>query len=128
MSDGLTITVVNTLSDNKATQVTVYASDTQTTLYEKAAEAAGLKADTFSLEYQTKKIEKDTKPISETELEDSCEVHITLSGAEKAKMELKKLGKEVTVNTLCEACAEGDLNLVDLLIDAGVDVNGRYES
>eukprot|EP00659_Diplonema_papillatum_P005505 gene5505-8379_t len=124
----MTIRVINTLSDNTATQVTVYVSDSQTILYEKAADAAGLKADTFTLEYQTKKIEKDTKPISETELEDNCEVHITLSSAERAKLELKKLGKEATINTLCEACAEGDSNLVQLLIDAGVDVNGRYKS
>ncbi|KAJ9438699.1 hypothetical protein DIPPA_15975 [Diplonema papillatum] len=126
MAGELTVVTINRLNEDIEEVISVSGTYTLGMMYELVADAQRLKKGSFTLEHDSGKLEEGRKLVNETELEDSCEVFITLSTAEKAKMQLAQLGRKPTVNAMCEASAEGDADLVQLYIDAGVDPNGRY--
>ncbi|KAJ9438700.1 hypothetical protein DIPPA_15991 [Diplonema papillatum] len=120
MDDRLTVVTINSLNEDKQEIISLSGTDTLNVMYELAAEAHMLRKGTFMLEHQSSKLESSRRLVSETELVDSCEVTITLSTAEKARMKLAQLGKEATVRAYWDAVGDRDEDLAQLCLDAGI--------
>jgi hypothetical protein len=115
--------IVNCIHNDDQFSIVLKDTDKLSTLYEKVHSHLGYAKDSVDLSLDDNILKNDDTVINTTELTDGCDIVTRISTRQAAKTKLQAMGITIGPKALCDASAEGDCNKIQLLIDAGVDVN-----